>query len=55
MVIDFCAERILYMDNTCFKHKNLHTYIREDRDQNGVELMRMRDLVLVKKDLEVRS
>ena len=39
------------MGNTYFEQKNLHKYPRVARDQDGVEVKSMIDLVLVKKDM----
>ena len=46
-VLEFCAERGLRVGNTGFKRRSLHKY----RDQAGVEVKSMIDLVLVKKDM----
>ena len=48
-VVEFCAERGLCVDNTYFNHKNLHKYTRVARDQDGVEVRSMVDLVQVKR------
>ena len=37
--------------NTYFKHRSLHKYTRVARGQDGVEIKRMIDLVLVKRDM----
>ena len=50
-VIDICAERGLYVSNTYFEPKSLYKYTRATRGQDGVEVMRMLDLVLVKRDM----
>ena len=47
----FCAERGLCVDKTYLEHKNLHKYTRVTRNQDGVEVKSMVDLVLVKKDM----
>ena len=39
------------MGNTHFKHRGLHKYTREARDQDGVNIKSMIDLVLVKRDM----
>ena len=38
MVISFCAERRLSVNNAYFEHKNLFTYTRVARGQDGVEV-----------------
>ena len=48
-VVEFCAERGLYVGNTYFKHISLHKYTRVARDQDRVEVKSMIDLVLVKR------
>ena len=40
-VVEFCAERGLYVGNTCFEHKNLYNYTRVARGQVGVEVKSM--------------
>ena len=50
-VVEFCTERGIRVTNTYFEHKSLHKYTRVARDQNGVEVKSMTDLVLVKKDM----
>ena len=50
-VIDFCAEKGLSASNAYFEHKSLHKYTRVARGQDGVEVISMIDLVLVKKDM----
>ena len=50
-VVEFCAERGLCVDNTYFKHRNLHKYTRVPRGQDRVEVKSMTDLVIVKKDM----
>ena len=47
----FCAERELCVGNTYFKHRCLHKYTRVVRDQDGMEINSMVDLVLVKRDM----
>ena len=47
---DLCAERRLSLGNTYFDHKSLHKYTRVARGQDGLEIISMIDLVLVKKD-----
>ena len=37
------------MGNTYFEHNSLHKYTRVARDQDGVEVISMIDLLLVKK------
>ena len=49
--VDFCGEGGLYVGNTYFKHKSLHKYTREARSQDGMEVMSMIDLALVKRDM----
>ena len=49
--VDFCAERGQFVGNTYFKHKSLCKYTRVARDQDGVDVKSMIDLVLVKKDM----
>ena len=39
------------MDNTYFEHRSLHKYTRVARDQDGVEVKSMINLVLAKKDM----
>ena len=50
-MVEFCAERGLYVGNTYFKHKSLHKYTRVARGQDAVEVKHMIDLVLMKKDM----
>ena len=50
-VIDFCADRGLYVLNTCFEYKNFHKYTRVVRRQDRMAVMSMIDLVLGKKDI----
>ena len=50
-VVDFCAKMGLCMGNTYFEHKSLHKSTRVARGEDGVEVMSMIDLVLVKKDM----
>ena len=45
------AERGLGVGNTYFEHKSLYKYTRVARGQDGVEVMSMIDLVLVKEDM----
>ena len=45
-VIDFCAERELWVCYTYVEHKSLHKYIRVSRGLDGMEVMCMIDLVL---------
>ena len=40
------------MGNTYFEHKNLHKYTRVAKSQDGVEVQKMIDLVLGKKDMQ---
>ena len=47
-VVEFYAERGLCVGNTYFKQKSLHKYKRVARDQHGVQVKNMIDLVLVK-------
>ena len=39
------------MGNTYFEHNSLHKWVREARSQDGLEVKRMIDLMLVKKDM----
>ena len=48
-VVDFCSDMGLYASNTYFKLKNLFMYTRETRGPDGVQVMSMINLVLVKK------
>ena len=50
-VVEFCAERELCVGNTYFDHKTLHKYTKVARDQDGVEVKIMIDMILVKKDM----
>ena len=50
-MIDFCAERGLYVGNTYLENKSLHKYTRVARSHDGVEVISMIDLMLVKKDM----
>ena len=50
-MVEFFAERGLCINNTYFKHKSLHKYTRVARDQDGVKVQSMIDLVLIKKDM----
>ena len=50
-VMEFYAERGLCVGNTYFEHKSLHKYTRVAREQDGIEVKSMIDLVLVKKDM----
>ena len=36
--VEFCAERGMYVDNTCFKHRSLHNYTRVARGLDRAEL-----------------
>ena len=45
-VVEFCAERGLYVGNTYFEHNNLHKYARVAWDQDGLEVKSMIDVVL---------
>ena len=49
--MELCTERGLCVGNRYFKHESLHKYTRVARSQDGVEVERMIDLVLVKKDM----
>ena len=48
-MVEFSAERWLYVSNTYFKHKSLHKYTRVAKGQDRVEIKSMIDVVLVKK------
>ena len=48
-VIDFCTERGFFVCNSYFEHKLSHKYTRVVRGQDGMEIMKIIDLVLVKK------
>ena len=50
-VVEFFAERGLYVGNKYFGHKCLHKCTRMARDQDGVKVKSMICLVLVKKDI----
>ena len=50
-VIDLSAEKGLCLGNTYFEHKSLYRYTRLARGQDGVEVISMIDLWLVKKDM----
>ena len=41
----------LCMGDTYFKHKSLHKYTRVARGQDGMDIKRMIDQVLVKRDM----
>ena len=47
----FCEERGLCVSNTYFKHISLYKYTRVEREQDGVEIKSMIDLVLVKRHM----
>ena len=49
--MEFCAERGQCVGNTYFKQRSLHKYTRVARGQDGMEVKRMIDLVLVKRDM----
>ena len=49
--MEFCEKRVLCVGNTYFKHISLHKYTRVARGQDGVEIKRMIDLALVKRDI----
>ena len=44
-------KRRLHVGNTYFEYKNMHKYTKVSRDQDGVEVKSMIDLVLVKNDM----
>ena len=48
-LIVFCDKRGLSLSTTYFEHKSLHKYTMVGRSQDGVDVMSMIDLVLVKK------
>ena len=48
-VVEFCAERGMFVNNTYFEHNNLHKYTRVAKSQDRVEVKSMIGLVLVKK------
>ena len=48
-MVEFCAERGLCVDNTCYKHRSFHKYTRIAKGQDKVEVKSIIDLVLVKK------
>ena len=50
-VMELRAEKGLCIGDTYFKHRSLHKYTRVARDQDGVEVKSMIDLVLMKKDI----
>ena len=54
-MVEFCVEKGLCVGNTYFKHKRLHKYTRVARGQDGGEVGRMIDLLLVKKAMDVRA
>ena len=47
--MDFCVEKGLCVGNAYFEHKSLHKCIRVAKGQDGVGLMSMIDLMMVKK------
>ena len=49
--MEFCAESGLCVGNMYFELKSLHKYTRVARGQDRVEVKRMIDLVLGKKDM----
>ena len=49
--IKIFAERGLCLGNTHSNHKSFYEYTRGARNHDGVEVMSMIDLVLVKKDM----
>ena len=49
--VTFCSERRLCVCNTHLKYKSLHRYTKVARDQDGMEVQSMIELVLVKKDM----
>ena len=48
-MVEFCAESWLCVGNTHFEHRSLYNYTRMARDQDGVEIKSVIDLVLVKR------
>ena len=50
-LVEFCGEIGLCLSNTNFKHKSLHKYTRVTMGQGRVEIKRMIDLALVKRDM----
>ena len=50
-VVDFRAERELVVGHMCLKNRNLHRCIRVTRVREGMEIMSITDLVLVKRDM----
>ena len=49
--MEFCDEKGLCVGNAYFQHKNLHKYARVTRGQDGVEVKRMIDQVVMKNDM----
>ena len=50
-VVEFCAERVPFVGNTYFKHRNLYKYTRTVGGRDGVEIKSMIDLMLVKRNM----
>ena len=50
-MVEFCAEKGQFVGNAYFEHKSLCKYTRVARDQDKLEVKRMIDLVLVRKDM----
>ena len=51
-MVEFCAEKGLWcMGNAYFQYKSLHKYTKVARDQDGVEMKGMIDLMAMKKDM----
>ena len=50
-VVEFWAESGLFVGNTYFEHMSLNMYTTLPRCQDGVEVKRTKDLVLMKKDM----
>ena len=51
IVVEFCWEWWLCVNNTLLEQKSLHKYTSVARGQDGVEIKCMKALVLVKKDV----
>ena len=50
-VVEFCAERGLFVGILCFEHKSLLKYTRVPRGQDRAKIKSIIDMMLVKKDV----
>ena len=49
--MEFCTERGLSVGNAYIKRRSIRMYTRVAREQDGMEVKSMIDLVLVKRDI----